>query len=59
MPDMLKTRDMAAKLGLHPQTFLRWVKRFNLPCIRPNSRTTLFDPIAVRAALEANQKAGA
>ena len=57
MNDMLKTRGMAAKLNISPKTLLRWAMDGKVPFIRVSERTLLFDPVAVRNALERRQTA--
>ena len=57
MNDYLKTKSMAAKLGVSAKTLLRWAKAGTVPFVKVSERTWLFSPDAVRVALESRQAA--
>lgn len=53
MSELLKTREMAAKLRIDKTTLLRWVRAGKVPVLRagPAGKRLLFDEAKVRAAL--------
>jgi hypothetical protein len=52
MPDLLDARGLAAVLRVTPATILTWARRGWIPCLRAGRRPVLFDPEAVRRALD-------
>lgn len=48
---MLTTRELAARLSVHPVTVLRWVAEGRLPRPFRAARTIRFDPVAIDKAI--------
>lgn len=50
--DLINAYELAKRLKVPPTTIWRWQREKIIPAIRLNRRTLLFDPSAVRSALE-------
>ena len=50
--NLLKTKPLAAEIGVPVSCVQRWARTRLIPSIRAGWRTRLFDPEAVRAALD-------
>jgi excisionase family DNA binding protein len=48
---LLTTRDVAGRLGVSPETVLRWIERRGLPARRLTSRAISFDGVELDAWL--------
>jgi len=46
---LLTTREVADRLGVTPETILRWIDRRGLPVVRLTSRALRYDPDAIDA----------
>ena len=49
----VRKRQLAALFSVSPRTIDGWVAKRMIPYIEPNPRLHLFDPLAVKSALEA------
>ena len=49
---LMKKRELAARLGVSPRTIDNWLQRRVIPVVKPSARLCLFDPNAVRTALD-------
>jgi len=49
---LVKKKQLALLLGVSPRTVDQWVHRRWIPVIAPTARLHLFDPAAVRNAIE-------
>ena len=54
-PALVRAREIAERIAVHPATIWRWAAAGVVPSIRVG-RTVRFDPDAVKAALEAQSK---
>jgi hypothetical protein len=52
MSELVDSRGLAAELHVTPATVLAWARRGWIPCLRASRRPVLFDPAAVRRALD-------
>ena len=52
MSDLLSRRQVAKKLGVHPETVKRYQKRGILPAFKMNSKNTRYDPRDVEKLLQ-------
>jgi hypothetical protein len=50
---LVRKRQLAALLSVSPRTIDGWIAKRMIPFIEPNPRLHLFDPAAVKSALEA------
>jgi excisionase family DNA binding protein len=54
---LLTTREVADRLGVTPETVLRWIDRRGLPVVRLTSRALRYDPDALDAWIAARTTA--